>query len=144
MGRIVVRLDIDQHTSLARWAADCAEHVLPLFEQACPDDSRPRRAVEAARAWAAGGLSAGLARDAALAAHAAARQAPDPAARAAAQSAGHAAATAHVAGHAAHAATYAATAASTALPDEPAAAAEERQWQLSRLPRGLGRVAFPA
>ena len=144
MGRVVVRLDVDQHRSLARWAADCAEHVLPLFEQACPDDSRPRRAVEAARAWAAGELSAGLARDAAFAAHAAARQAPDPAARAAAQSAGHAAATAHVAGHAAHAATYAATAASTALPDEPAAAAEERQWQLSRLPRGLGRVAFPA
>ena len=139
-----MRLAVDPHRSLARWAADCAEHVLPLFEQACPDDSRPRRAVEAARAWAAGDLSAGMARDAAFAAHAAARQATDPAARAAAQSAGHAAATAHVAGHAAHAATYAATAASTALPDEPAAAAEERQWQLSRLPRGLGRVAFPA
>ncbi len=144
MGRVVVQLDVEQHRSLARWAADCAEHVLPLFEQACPDDSRPRRAVEAARAWAAGDLSAGMARDAAFAAHAAARQTTDPAARAAAQSAGHAAATAHVAGHAAHAATYAATAASTSLPDEPAAAAEERQWQLSRLPRGLGRVAFPA
>jgi len=144
MGRIAVRLDLEQHRSLVRWAADCAEHVLPLFEQACPGDDRPHRAVEAARAWAAGDLSAGAARDAAFAAHDAARQAGDPAAQAAAQSAGHAAATAHVAGHAAHAATYAATAASSAAPADPAAATEERQWQLSRLPRGLGRVAFPA
>lgn len=143
MGRVAVRLDLEQHRSLARWAADCADHVLPLFERACPDDVRPRRAVEAARAWSAGNLSAGAARDAAFAAHAAARQATDPAAQAAARSAGHAAATPHVAGHAAHAAIYATTAASAAGVADPAAAAEERQWQLSKLPRGLGRVAYP-
>lgn len=143
MGKIAVRLDTDQHRSLARWAADCAEHVLPTFERVCPDDDRPRRAVEAARAWATGELSAGAARDAAFAAHDAARETADPAAAAAARAAGHAAATAHVAGHAAHAATYAATAASAAEPADPAAAAEERRWQLARLPRGLGRAAFP-
>jgi hypothetical protein len=32
------------------FAADCAEHVLGLFETAFPGDDRPRRAIEAARA----------------------------------------------------------------------------------------------
>ena len=32
---------------LALWAADCAEHVLPLFEAARPLDARPRHAPRA-------------------------------------------------------------------------------------------------
>ena len=59
----------DQRT-VARWAADCAEHVLPLFERSRPDDERPRQAIEAARAWARGEIRVGAARAAALAAHA--------------------------------------------------------------------------
>ena len=39
------------HQLLALWAATCAEHVLPLFEQANPTDERPRKAIELARAW---------------------------------------------------------------------------------------------
>ena len=35
-------------------AADFAEHVLPLFEADYPDDDRPRKAIEAARAFARG------------------------------------------------------------------------------------------
>ena len=42
----------DHHQLLARWAADCAEHVLALFEDVVPDDTRPRAAIAAARAWA--------------------------------------------------------------------------------------------
>ena len=42
------------HHLLALWAAECAEHVLGLFEAARPDDVRPRRAIEAARSWVAG------------------------------------------------------------------------------------------
>jgi hypothetical protein len=92
----------------AAWAADCAERVLPYFEEAFPDDDRPRKAVEAARAWARGEIRVSEARTAALAAHAAARFAAErPAACAAARAAGHAAATAHVVGHARHAAAYA-------------------------------------
>lgn len=45
------------HRLLAMWAADCAQHVLPWFEQAQPDDDRPHRAIEAARAWARGDLT---------------------------------------------------------------------------------------
>lgn len=40
--------DADHHL-LALWAAECAEHVLGLFETARPDDVRPRRAIEAVR-----------------------------------------------------------------------------------------------
>ena len=37
------------HRLLALWAADCAEHVLHLFEAEQPSDPRPRRAIEHAR-----------------------------------------------------------------------------------------------
>ena len=44
------------HHLLALWAAQCAEHVLHLFEVECPADPRPRQALEAARAWTRGEL----------------------------------------------------------------------------------------
>jgi hypothetical protein len=42
--------DTEQKT-LAVWAIDCAERVLPFFEQQFPDDQRPRQAIEALQAW---------------------------------------------------------------------------------------------
>ena len=45
----------EHHQLLALWAAECAEHVLPLFEAEQPDDRRPREAIEATRAWSSGG-----------------------------------------------------------------------------------------
>jgi hypothetical protein len=113
--------------ALAAWAADCAEHVLPLFEQRHPQDDRPRKAIEAARAYARGEIRVGVARQAALAAHAAAGMATDPAAIAAARAAGHAAATAHVARHALGPVMYATKAAGFA------ANAQEHDWQLQHL-----------
>ncbi len=96
------------------WATDCAEHVLPYFEEKYPKDDRPRKAIEAGRAWVRGEIAMSEARAAAIAAHAAARDTNQAAACAAARAAGHAAATAHMAGHAVHAATYAAKAATYA------------------------------
>jgi hypothetical protein len=128
------KLDRQDHKALALWAADCAEHVLPYFENECPKDARPRKAIEAGRAWGRGVIKVGEAREAALAAHAAARDVNQAAARAAARSAGHAAATAHVAGHAPHAADYAVTAA------EAAGVANEREWQYQRLPYRLQSI----
>ena len=122
------------HQVLALWAADCAEHVLKHFEAQRPADDRPRRALEAARAWVRGEIRCGTARTAAVAAHAAARDADEGPARAAARAAGHAAGTAHMAAHARHAAAYAATAAPV-----PAA---ERDWQVGRLPEHLRPVAM--
>jgi tRNA(Ile)-lysidine synthase TilS/MesJ len=121
----------DDQMSLALWAADCAEHALPYFEKECPGDDRPRKAIEAGRAWARGEIKVGEARTAALAAHAAARDTDHSAARAAARAAGHSAATAHVAGHAPHAADYAVKAA------EAAGIAGEREWQYRHLPERL-------
>jgi len=132
------RLDEEDHQSLALWAADCAEHVLPYFEENYPEDKRPRQALEAARAWACGEIKCGKARAAAVAAHAAARAADEGAARAAARAAGHAAATAHMASHARHAAAYAVKATTVA----GTAAATERDWQCRRLPKHLRPVAL--
>jgi hypothetical protein len=61
---------------LAAWAADYAEHVLHYFSEQHPEDGRPRRAIEQARAWSRGEISMLQAREAAYAAHAAARSHP--------------------------------------------------------------------
>jgi hypothetical protein len=50
------------HRSLVLWANDCAEHVLPYFEEKYPNDNRPRNAVEAGRAWARGEIAMSEAR----------------------------------------------------------------------------------
>jgi immunity protein 5 of polymorphic toxin system len=136
-------VDSQDHASLALWAADCAEHVLPYFEEKYPEGARPRRAIEAARAWARGEIRVGEARAAAVAAHAAARSADEGAARAAARAAGQAASTPHMSGHAPHAAAYAAKAVTHAS-ESASAFAEEREWQYQRLPEHLRPVAFPA
>ncbi|MGH4140594.1 putative immunity protein [Clostridium sp.] len=113
---------MDQIT-LVTWATDCAEHVLSHFEEEYPEDNRPRKAIEAGRAWVHGKVSVSEARFAAFAAHAAARDADEGSvAVAVARAAGHAAATVHVAGHAVHAANYAATSIS-----------KERTWQYQHL-----------
>ena len=132
IAELVSKLD---HKTLAIWAADCAEHVLPYFEEKNPKDNRPRKAIQAGRAWIRGEIAMSEARTAAFAAHAAARDANTDAARAAARAAGHAAATAHVAGHAVHAATYAARAAGHTVDsiDVDAAIAKERDWQYQQL-----------
>jgi len=127
---------------LALWAADCAEHVLPYFEEKDPEDERPRKAIEAARAWAKGEIRVGKARAASVAAHAAARGADEGAARAAARAAGQAAGTPHMPGHAPHAAAYA-TKAVTYGSESAAAVAEEREWQYRPLPKHLPPVVFP-
>ena len=96
----------DHHHLLALWAATCAEHVLHLFEEAQPSDSRPRHAIELARAWTRGEITMSEARAAAGHAMAAARELSG-AARHAAYAAGQAAAVAHVAAHELGAAAYA-------------------------------------
>ena len=104
IAEIVITMD---KKTLVIWASDCAEHVLSYFEEKYPNDNRPRKAIEAARAWVDGELSVSDARSAAFAAHAAAREVEEDVTCTVARAAGHAAATAHVAGHAIHAANYA-------------------------------------
>src|SRR6266702_1448089 len=94
------------HHLLALWAATCAQHVLHLFEEAQPSDSRPRHAIELARTWTRGEITMSEARAAAGHAMAAARELSG-AARHAAYAAGQAAAVAHTASHELGAAAYA-------------------------------------
>jgi hypothetical protein len=125
------------HKTLAVWACDCAERVLPYFERKFPNDDRPRVAIQAGRAWVRTGVFRMLdVRRASLAAHAAARAAQDHnAARSAARAAGQALAASHVSSHAIAAAIYAATAARdiAEATDAIAAAMEERRWQYQHL-----------
>ena len=39
------------HETLAAWAIECAERVMPYFETTHPNDRRPRNAIEALQAW---------------------------------------------------------------------------------------------
>jgi hypothetical protein len=137
-------LDVPSHRLLASWAADCAEHVLPLFTAKNPEDDRPRRAIEMARAWSRGEVSVGEAREAACAAHAAARSASDAAACEVARAAGHAAATAHMAEHELGAAAYAIRAVRLASPETDALAAGEREcrWQREHLPEAIRELVL--
>lgn len=122
----------DKHVLMAAWAADCAEHVLPLFENASPD-RRPRTAVNVARAWARGEVSVGEARQAATAAHAAAREATNESAIAAARAAGHAVATAHMADHCLGIFYYTLK----ALQSANISPESEVEWQIARLPADI-------
>jgi hypothetical protein len=129
--------DSDHHL-LAVWAADCAQHVLHLFEEVQPNDARPRRAIELARAWARGEITMSQSRAAGGHAMAAARELSGTA-RHAAYAAGQAAAVAHVAAHELGAAAYAIKAVRAAAPkreSEPAGRRECR-WQREQLPQAI-------
>jgi len=125
----------EDHHRLAVWAADCAEHVLPFFEEARPGDDRPRTAIEQARGWARGEITMTEARTAAFAAHAAARETTG-AAREAARAAGHAAAVAHMADHELGGAAY-------AIRAVRAAAAEDEREEAGRAERDRQRNQLP-
>ncbi|WP_435735901.1 putative immunity protein [Cellulosimicrobium sp. PMB13] len=132
-------LSDEHHRLLAEWAVLCADHVLPLFEQTQPDDTRPRDALETARGWIRGDVPMRDAHRAAFPANAAGRDQPAPA-KYAALAAGQAVAVAHVAAHDLGAAAYAirAAAAHAAARGEPEVARQaERDWQRARIPAAV-------
>ncbi len=131
------------HQLLALWAASCAEHVLDLFESKQPSDSRPRHAIDQARAWARGEISMSQARTAAGHANAAARDLSG-APRHAAYAAGQAAAVGHVAAHELGAAAYAIKAARAAAPAGEGERARRRecQWQRDQLPAAIRELVI--
>ena len=134
--------DSDHHL-LALWAASCAEHVLDRFELIRPDDPRPRKAIEQARAWARGEIPMSQARAAGGHAMAAARDLTGPA-RHAAYAAGQAAVVAHVAAHELGAAAYAIKAASAAAPEGKGESAGELEceWQRDHLPEAIRELVL--
>ncbi len=125
------------HKTLALWAIDCAERVMPYFEEKYPQDHRPRQAIETLKTWIDTGVfKMAVIRKASLDAHAAAREVgEDSPARSAAHAAGQAVATAHISRHAYGPAIYAQQAIHRATnpTDADAAIAKERDWQLQHL-----------
>ncbi|WP_192576660.1 putative immunity protein [Microbacterium algeriense] len=118
---------------VAVWAADCAARVLPVFEAEAPDDGRARDAIDRARAFARGDLTAAEEIRRRFVAGRAARNATSPAGVAAARSAAQAAGVAHMGAHALGAAAYAAKAVELAHPHDPRARGDEVEWQLAAL-----------
>lgn len=135
--RIMAIIGKTDHKVIGIWAADCAERVLPWFEQKYPEDARPRNALQALRDWiATGTFRMAVIREASLDSHAAARDVgEDNAARSTARAAGQAVATAHVASHAVGAAIYALQAVfrNAGPVGAEAAVAKEREWQYRHL-----------
>ena len=151
--------------AVAGYAVACARPALAIFERECPDDPRPRAAIDAAQVFAEGGERTKSLRDGAWAAHRAAQETRD-AGQAAASDAARAAANAcgaaylhplakatqvkHILGSAAHAAR----AFELAAGDDPSVASDHiaRSRTLARpavvdvlkryppAPRGGGRV----
>ena len=135
--RIVELVKNTDQKTLAIWAIDCAERVLPYFEKAYPEDQRPRKAIEILKTWINTGVfQMAVIRKASLDSHAAAREVgKDIAARSAARAAGHAVATAHVATHSIGAAIYALQAIhrTTDSSNAHSAVGKEREWQYQHL-----------
>lgn len=136
------------HKTLAVWAMDCAERVLPFFEDQYPEDRRPRRALETLQTWIDTGVfRMAVIRQASLASHAAAREVgEDNPARSAARAAGQAVATAHGRMHSLGAANYALQAIHRAAScaDAEAAVAREREWQFQHLRESGCQPSSPA
>ena len=130
-------IEKQKHKTLVLWSIECAERVLPIFEEKYSQDGRPRKAIEAAKAWARGEIKMPAAKKAAHAAHKAATEVvEDSAACAAARAAGHVVGTVHVATHAIGFVMYAVTAfiyAADAANDPDDVIAKECQWLYQRL-----------
>jgi len=94
-----IDLTMEELRAITAFAVACARPALAIFEHHCPDDPRPREALDEADRFAAGGERNQALRVRALAAHRAARAAQEngrKAAAAAARAAGHAAASAYL------------------------------------------------
>ena len=89
-------LSTDKLRVVARYVAESAEAVLPVFESAHPHDPRPRAALRAAWDFVDGGPRTALQRTTSLDAHRAAREAATEVAGLAARSAGDAASAAYL------------------------------------------------
>ena len=149
-----IELGMHELREIAGYAAECAQRVLPVFEQDTPDDPRPQDAIDAALAFSRGGKRTAALRVIAMAAHRVAREASTHAAVEAARAAGHAAAAAylHPLAHATQvkhilaAAACAARAAELDAGDDRSVGAESLDWAFQHAPSSVVAVLarYPA
>ncbi|MFE4262520.1 putative immunity protein [Streptomyces sp. NPDC056883] len=143
-----IELTEDELRAITGYAADCARRVLPVFEQDHPGDARPREAIEAADAFAAGGRRTAALRQCAWAAYKAAQETDSPAAIDAARAASHAAgaaylhpkASSHQIKHILGAAAHTARAEELTSGPNPQAATQTLEWASHHAPPAVARV----
>ena len=133
---------------LGRWAADCAERALPIYEDLNNGDTRPRDAINGIRIFAEGGERTTKLRVLALDAYRASLETKDPAASAAAQAASLAAASAfthplvdvqqtkHILGPAA----YAALAIEIKNNNDPISGNDEVRWAIDKVQKEISEI----
>ena len=143
-----ITLNQEDLRHIGRWAADCAERVLPLFEAQAPADLRPREAIEGIRVFARGGRRTAQLRTLAWAALRAASEIGEPAAAAAARSACLAAGTAylhplatpHQSKHILGPAVYAALARELSAGEVPSSGDLEILWAILHAPPAVREI----
>lgn len=95
-------IDTQSKVTICKWCMDYAEvRVLPIFEKCCPNDARPRNALNAARDYLEGKVKFPVVKNIILnECHAAARELEDnPAAQAAVRACGQGSAVVHTLSH---------------------------------------------
>ncbi|MCA9975840.1 MAG: hypothetical protein KC413_08815 [Anaerolineales bacterium] len=146
--KVYFELSIESLRILGRWAADCAERALPIYEALNHGDTRPREAIEGIRVFAAGGKRAAKLRVLAMDAYRAGLETNDPAASAAAQAASLAAASAythplvdvHQTKHIVGPAAYAALAIEIKKNNEPHYGDDEVRWAIEHVPNEICEI----
>ena len=93
-------IDQSNRRVLILWALELAEETALQLAERYPEDLRPREAIDAARAWAAGEIKMPIAKQAILNCHAMAKVLTDPADIARCHAVGQACSVVHTAGHA--------------------------------------------
>lgn len=94
---LIRQIETQSKTTLVTWVVGYSHKVLlPIWEVAYPEDTRPENALRAANSWMSGEIKLPEAKKSILACHEAARDAEQvPAAQAAARAIGQAASTIH-------------------------------------------------
>ncbi len=140
-------IETQSKQTLANWCISyCFAYLIPIYEKLCPNDMRPRYALNAANEWLTGKIKLPQAKAIILACHAAARELDAiPAAQACARAIGQCASTIHSASHCLGIALYGALAiaydklgAKAPWPELEALAAEE----CGRMEEALRTVAM--
>ncbi len=122
-----------ERRSLAQWAADCAERVLPLFDGSDSAKATLQDALVRTRAYSIGDADTATEISKRFGGGRVANEATTAAGAAAARAIGQASAVAHMGAHALGAAGYAVKAIALAEPENGSALENEIAWQIAHL-----------
>lgn len=136
--RLVEIIKVTDQKTLAIWAIDCVERIMPLIENKYPDETRPRMALNMLKKWINSEMKMWDARKFTYPALAAARELEktDKVACQIARACSHALATCHVPTHSEGSAMYVVSAIYHLNKDKENVAElmeEERNWQIQHL-----------